>query len=80
MSDYRLYFLDPASGRFERTLDLQAHDDAGAIALAQTHVGRHALELWTDARKVRRFPAETASAPAGEYPAAARMAGSRSSG
>ena len=55
MSGYRLYFLDPASGRFERSLELDAAEDRAAIALAEGYRGRQSLELWTDSRKICRI-------------------------
>ena len=57
MSYYRLYFMDNYTGHIERFEELDAADDRGAVALAETKLGPQALELWCSHRKVARFDA-----------------------
>ena len=58
---YRLYFMDPRSGHILAFESIEAEDDAGAIALAEGHVGWQPLELWCQGRKVQRFEALSVS-------------------
>lgn len=55
MPDYKLYFLSK-SRRVEAREDLEAYDDAQAIAHAERHGDGRAMELWQDQRIVKRFP------------------------
>jgi len=63
MTDYSLYFVDE-SADITRAVEIKANDDAQAVSLADlVGVGR-AMELWHQARLVRRFPPEDAETPA----------------
>jgi hypothetical protein len=53
---YRLYRLAEPDGKFVGFEEIEAADDAGAIAAAETLVGAQALELWSGNRKVKGFP------------------------
>ena len=60
MAYYRLYFMDPRSGHIAAFESIEAPDDEAAIATADAHRGWQVLELWCEARKVRRFEAKAA--------------------
>ena len=57
MSYYRLYFMDAFSGHIQRFEEFDADDDRAAVALAESHKGPRALELWCSHRKVARLEA-----------------------
>ena len=57
MPGYRLYFLDPNKGRFQKACELHSADDVGAICLAQEHIGSSILELWRGDTMVTRIGA-----------------------
>lgn len=72
LSYYRLYFLDPDSGRIDRFEEFNADDDATAVARAEQWLDEVPLELWSGARKVVRldpipviFPSAHELQPAG---------------
>jgi hypothetical protein len=52
---YRLYFMCPHTGHIMRFAEYEAQHDEAAIALAREHEGAHALELWSERRKVARI-------------------------
>ena len=54
MLDYRIYFLG-ANGRISRAVAFECDGDAAAIELALQHSHEHPMELWQQARMVRRF-------------------------
>ncbi|HEY5711212.1 MAG TPA: hypothetical protein VIT38_04885 [Allosphingosinicella sp.] len=58
MAYYRLYRLGEPGGRFVGFEEIEAGDDEEAVRLAESHLGRRALELWSGKRKVRAFPAQ----------------------
>lgn len=55
MSEYRLYFLDRISARLERSIAIDAENDAAAVAMALEHEGPQSLELWTQGRRICRI-------------------------
>jgi hypothetical protein len=55
MTYYRLYRLAEPGGRFVGFEEIEAGDDAGAVAQAEAYAGRQALELWCGKRKVKSF-------------------------
>lgn len=55
MPYYRLYFVNQQSGHIERFEEMDAADDAEAMAQAEPFEGEHALELWCERRKVARI-------------------------
>ena len=57
MPIYRLYFLDPASGRIFGHEDVASADDIGAICLVNERPPQGPAELWLGSRKVIRFEA-----------------------
>lgn len=61
MNYYRLYFMNPSSGRIERFVELERSTDAQAIEVATGHAGAFALELWNHQRKVAQFKPKNAS-------------------
>lgn len=52
---YRLYFMNASKGHIQRFAEFAAVDDAAAAALGGEYEGGHALELWCQQRKVKRF-------------------------
>ena len=58
---YRLYLVNPDSGRFTGFEEIEAPDDVGAVHLAAQYGGAQALELWCGKRKVKSFPAVTSA-------------------
>jgi hypothetical protein len=59
---YRLYLLANADGRFVGFEEIEAADDVEAVRFAQDYCGRHALELWCGARKIKSFAAQPVAA------------------
>ena len=55
MAYYRLYRLAEPGGKFVGFEEIEAADDAGAVARAEAFAGPQALELWCGRRKVRGF-------------------------
>ncbi len=55
MSEYKLYCLD-RNGRITRRVDLEANDDAQAIAAARDLKHPAECELWSGTRKVAVIP------------------------
>ena len=55
MPEYRLYHLNLHSGHIDKVEELRACDDVEAICLVQNMDRQRTLELWREARKVRRF-------------------------
>ena len=55
MSYYRLYFMGRRSGHIERFEEIEAADDVAAVRIARKQAGHQPLELWCQARKVKRF-------------------------
>lgn len=53
MQDYRLYMI--RGGHIQGVRELQAADDASAIALADAARGDQPAELWLRARRVHAF-------------------------
>lgn len=56
MFHYRLCFRKYADGPVVGTEDIVARDDVEAVRVASAHVGKQALELWCDKRRVKAFP------------------------
>ena len=56
LTTYRLYFLDPQSGRILGFEEIEATSDAAAIDLAEHQRGDKPMELWCRARKVQHWP------------------------
>ncbi|MGZ8281749.1 MAG: hypothetical protein ACXWUN_02210 [Allosphingosinicella sp.] len=63
MLDYRLYYVCPTLGYFEREEVFDAVNDEVAIRIAVRQSGRQPLELWCAGRLVRRFPEDSVQAP-----------------
>ena len=59
---YRLYMIGGVEGRFIGFEEIEALDDVEAARLAETHLGKHPMELWCGKRKVRSYPAAGGSA------------------
>lgn len=57
MAYYRLYFLGGGSGPIMDVHELEASDDAAAIAAAERLRPIGAMELWCLGRKVQRWEA-----------------------
>ena len=57
---YRLYLVDPASGRFVGFEEIEASDDVAAVHMAENYVGSQGLELWCGKRKVKSFSSRKA--------------------
>ncbi len=68
MSYYRLYFLDRDTNAIRRFEEIHADSDDAAIALARTHAGDHALELWCGNRRVHIPDARNPAAAGRETP------------
>lgn len=69
MPDYRLYRLDPHSGRFLGVEEIHASDDVSAVNESQQRAQGNAVELWEGGRRVTRIdamPNGTAFAPSPE--------------
>jgi hypothetical protein len=71
MPIYRLYLLNPQTGRIDGFEEISSSDDAGAILLVEALAHTMPTELWVGSRKVGRFdpplrapPAELIAAPA----------------
>lgn len=62
MSYYRLYFMDELSGHVTSFVEINAHNDAAALAEAEMHRGRLAMELWCGGKKIKRWPPNFISA------------------
>ena len=60
MTNYRLFFINDASGHIDRAEIVEACDDDQAVLNSESRTGLQAMELWHLARKVRVFdkPAE----------------------
>lgn len=58
MVDYRLYFMDLATGHIERSDDITARD-VEVMEMGRGLSGAQPLELWCDRRKVYRFETST---------------------
>ena len=56
MAGYRLYFLVDEHIKHAVTFDCES--DGDAVRLVQDHTDGRAMELWTGARLVKRFPVE----------------------
>ena len=57
MSDYRLYFLNE-DGHFAHVVALDCRDDQHAIETVEEHRDGREMELWLNARMVKRFKAK----------------------
>lgn len=55
MTCYRLYYLDPFSGHIDRLEEIEAADEAEAIALASALPREVAVELWHESHKLLRL-------------------------
>jgi hypothetical protein len=62
MAYYRLYFLDGSNGRIREFREFYAEDDLTASTIAADWRSIGPMELWCQTRKVKRWPAGTASA------------------
>lgn len=56
MAGYRLYFLDP-NNHIRDVVEITCETDDEAIALVEKHTDGRTIELWQEARNVRRFEA-----------------------
>jgi hypothetical protein len=54
MAYFRLYLLNPQTGRIENFEEFEAGSDAEAIERADRHSHQAAVELWCGARKIHR--------------------------
>ena len=61
MAGYRLYFL--VDEHIKHAVTFECDTDAEAISAVDDHADGRAMELWSGARMVRRFPDAT---PSGE--------------
>jgi len=61
MAGYRLYFL--ADEHIKHAVTFDCGSDAEAVRLVGERADGRAMELWTGARLVRRFPADAAEHP-----------------
>ena len=68
MPVYRLFFLDPDSGRIQGFEDVASADDVGAICLVGERPLAGPAELWLGSRKVVRLEPAPASASRGLMP------------
>lgn len=55
MTNYRLFFINDASGHIERAEIVQACDDDQAVLNSEGRTRLQTMELWHLARKVRVF-------------------------
>jgi hypothetical protein len=55
MAYYRLYFLDGTSGHIHEFREFESADDLAALAQAAAWRSINPMELWSGARKVRRW-------------------------
>jgi len=55
MTYYRLYFFTGPSGRIDQFREFEMPDDLAAIRQAALWRGTAPMELWSGARKVRRW-------------------------
>jgi hypothetical protein len=55
MPYYRLYFMNPGDGHIQRFEDFVELNDRAALTRAEQKLDGQPLELWQEARKVRRF-------------------------
>jgi len=55
MGGYRLFHISNHTGHIERCDVIEAEDDDGAIRSAATQAGPNAMELWQQARRIKRF-------------------------
>lgn len=56
MAEYKLYCLDPR-GRIARRHEIEAEDDAAAIAITREQHPNNDCEVWSGTRKVALVPA-----------------------
>jgi hypothetical protein len=54
---YRLYLISNYSGHIDQVENVHAVDDLHAIRMVRRFIGRKAMELWCQHRRVRRFRA-----------------------
>lgn len=55
MAYYRLYFMDAYSGHIEKVREIDADDDAAAIALAEESRALCPMELWRGRNRIKRW-------------------------
>ncbi|MDQ4087901.1 MAG: hypothetical protein M3177_07835 [Pseudomonadota bacterium] len=55
MAYYRLYFMNPRTGRIQRFEEFDAPSDAQAIDRCQRHRAAAPFELWSGAKKIYRL-------------------------
>jgi hypothetical protein len=55
MPYYRLYFFAGSTGRIEQFREFEIHDDLAAIRQAHEWRSIAPMELWSGARKIRRW-------------------------
>ncbi len=58
MPYFRLYFINSASGAYERFEEFIAADDREALRVVSPAAGLQAMELWCGSRKIQAYPAE----------------------
>lgn len=63
MTQYRLYYINTASGHINRAEVIDALDDVRAVQACRSRIGLQAMELWCRARRVHSFEAELARSP-----------------
>lgn len=52
---YRLYFFDGYSGHIDHFREFEAEDDGVAMLLAERWNDGHAMELWKENRRLKRW-------------------------
>jgi hypothetical protein len=67
MTDYRLYFLNPASGGIVAVEDVVARGDDHALVVCEKYHGPQPLELWCGSRRVAEIEGEDWRARATPY-------------
>ena len=58
MPYFRLYFINSASGAYDRFEEFIAADDREALRVVSPAAGLQAMELWCGSRKIQAYPAE----------------------
>jgi hypothetical protein len=61
VSAFRLYFISPVNGRFERVHEFEAATDDEALGVVASVGGSQVMELWSGARHVKTFEESAAA-------------------
>lgn len=67
MTQYRLFFINTASGHIDRAEVVDAIDDLQAVEVCQGRPESQASELWYRSRRVHSFAAGPVGAPAPSF-------------